>query len=250
MILTIHPVDPQPRKMEQVAEVLARDGVIAYPTDTLYGLGCLVSRKKAVDRIQAMKGRDPKKPMSILCADMEMLCRYTRHLDTPTFRILKQMFPGPYTAVLPCSREVPRYLQNKQVVGLRIPDHPFCRNLVALLGEPIITTSAALPDQSVLNTAWDIEEEQGGPVAVRELDGLGRAGPGEDVKSRFLQDPLRQTPDARVVIHDQDGQRRAGHAGTARPVGGPDDRLGRGLSHGMLRSHPAPGGRRGSLPAA
>jgi tRNA threonylcarbamoyl adenosine modification protein (Sua5/YciO/YrdC/YwlC family) len=161
MILTIHPVTPSQRHLEQVAEILSRDGVIAYPTDTLYGLGCLVSRKKAVDRIQNMKGRDPKKPMSILCADMEMLCRYTRHLDTPTFRILKQMFPGPYTAVLPCSREVPRYLQNKQVVGLRIPASPFCQALVSLLREPIITTSVALPDQPVLNTAWEIEEEQG-----------------------------------------------------------------------------------------
>ena len=73
-----------------------------------------------------------------------MLCRYTRHLDTPTFRLLKQMLPGPYTALLPASREVPRYLQNKQVVGLRIPDHPFCLGLTKLLGEPIITTSANL----------------------------------------------------------------------------------------------------------
>ena len=161
MILTLHPETPQLRHLERIVELLQRDGVIAYPTDTLFGLGCLASRKKAVDRVQQIKGRDPKKPMSILCSDMEMFCRYTRHLDTPTFRILKQLLPGPYTVLLPASREVPRYLQNKQVVGLRIPDHPFCQALVALLGEPIITTSVALPDQPVLNTAWEIEEEQG-----------------------------------------------------------------------------------------
>jgi tRNA threonylcarbamoyl adenosine modification protein (Sua5/YciO/YrdC/YwlC family) len=161
MILTLHPETPQVRHLERISELLHRDGVIAYPTDTLFGLGCLASRKKAVDRIQQIKGRDPKKPMSILCSDLEMFCRYTRHLDTPTFRLLKQMLPGPYTVLLPASREVPRYLQNKHVVGLRIPDHPFCQTLVALLGEPIITTSAALPEQSVLNTAWEIEEEQG-----------------------------------------------------------------------------------------
>lgn len=161
MLLTLHPETPQARHLERIAELLQRDGVIAYPTDTLFGLGCLATRKKAVDRIQQIKGRDPKKPMSILCSDMEMFCRYTRHLDTPTFRLLKQMLPGPYTVLLPASREVPRYLQNKQVVGLRIPDHPFCQALVHLLGEPIITTSAALPDQPVLNTAWEIEEEQG-----------------------------------------------------------------------------------------
>ena len=161
MILTLHPETPQARHLERIVELLRRDCVIAYPTDTLFGLGCLASRKKAVDRVQQIKGRDPKKPMSILCSDMEMFCRYTRHLDTPTFRLLKQLLPGPYTVLLPASREVPRYLQNKQVVGLRIPDHPFCQALVALLGEPIITTSVALPDQPVLNTAWEIEEEQG-----------------------------------------------------------------------------------------
>jgi tRNA threonylcarbamoyl adenosine modification protein (Sua5/YciO/YrdC/YwlC family) len=161
MILTLHPETPQVRQLERIADLLQRDGVIAYPTDTLYGLGCLVSRKKAVDRIQAMKGRDPKKPMSILCADMEMLCRYTRHLDTPTFRILKQMFPGPYTAVLPCSREVPRYLQNKQTVGLRIPDHVFCRAITRLVGEPIITTSCNASGEAPLGTSWEIEEAMG-----------------------------------------------------------------------------------------
>ncbi len=161
MILSLHPETPQLRHLERIAEILQRDGVIAYPTDTLFGLGCLASRKKAVDRILQIKGRDPKKPMSILCADMEMLCRYTRHLDTPTFRLLKQMLPGPYTALLPASREVPRYLQNKQVVGLRTPDHPFCLGLTKLLGEPIITTSANLSGQPTLNTAWELEEELG-----------------------------------------------------------------------------------------
>lgn len=161
MILTLHPETPQVRHLERIAEVLRRDGVIAYPTDTLFGLGCLVSRKKAVDRIQSMKGRDPRKPMSILCADLSMLCRYTRHLEQPTFRILKHMFPGPYTAVLPASREVPRHLQNKQNVGLRIPDHTFCLQLTRLLGEPIITTSCNKSGEAPLQTAWEIEEELG-----------------------------------------------------------------------------------------
>lgn len=161
MILTLHPETPQVRHLERLGELLRKDGVIAYPTDTLFGLGCLVSHKKAVDRISQIKGRDPKKPMSIMCSGMEMLCRYARHLDTPTFRILKQLLPGPYTVLLPASREVPRYLQNKQVVGLRIPDQPFCHALVTMLGEPIITTSVALPDQPILNTAWEIEEELG-----------------------------------------------------------------------------------------
>jgi len=161
MILTLHPDTPQVRQLERIAEVLRKDGVIAYPTDTLFGLGCLISRKKAVDRVQQIKRGDPKKPLSMLCADMEMLCRYTRHLDTPVFRLLKQLLPGPYTVLLPASREVPRYLQNKQSVGLRIPDQSFCLALARMLDEPILSTSVALPDQPVLNTAWEIEEEQG-----------------------------------------------------------------------------------------
>lgn len=161
MILSVHPENPQQRHLERIAEILSRDGVIAYPTDTLYGLGCLISRKKAVDRIVTLKHRDPRKPMSILCADMEMLCRYTRHLETSTFRLLKQLLPGPYTVVLPASREVPRYLQTKQNVGLRIPDHTFCRALTRLTGEPILTTSANLEGQPPLMSAWEIQEELG-----------------------------------------------------------------------------------------
>jgi tRNA threonylcarbamoyl adenosine modification protein (Sua5/YciO/YrdC/YwlC family) len=161
MILTLHPETPQRRHLERIAELLQRDGVIAYPTDTLFGLGCLASRKKAVDRIQQLKGRDPKKPMSILCADFEMLSRCTRHLDTPTFRLLKQMFPGPYTAVLPASREIPRHLQHDHKVGLRIPDICFCTELAKLLGEPIITTSCNKSGEPPLQTAWEIEEELG-----------------------------------------------------------------------------------------
>lgn len=165
MILTLHPETPQQRHLERIAELLQRDGVIAYPTDTLFGLGCLASRKKAVDRIREIKRRDARKPMSLLCADMEMLCRYTRHLDTPTFRVLKQLFPGPYTALLPASRDVPKYLESKgrhvSVVGLRIPDHPFCLALARLVGEPIITTSANLAGEPTLNTAWELEQELG-----------------------------------------------------------------------------------------
>ena len=181
MILSLHPDTPQVRQLERIREVLEQDGIIGYPTDTLYGLGCMISRKRAVDRIHALKGRDPKKPLSILCADMEMLCRYSRYLDTPTFRLLKQILPGPYTVVLPASREVPRYLQNKQTVGLRIPDNPFCRALTGLLGEPILTTSYRTTPDSPLNTAWEIEEELG-----HALDLVVDCGQPEGVPSTVL----------------------------------------------------------------
>ncbi len=161
MMLSLHPETPQQRHLERIADLLLRDGVIAYPTDTMFGLGCLVSRKKAVDRIQVIKRRDPRKPMSILCADLEMLSKYTRHFETSTFRILKAMFPGPYTAVLPASREVPRYLQNKQTVGLRIPDHVFCLAITRMVGEPILTTSCNRSGEDPLDSAWEIDQELG-----------------------------------------------------------------------------------------
>jgi tRNA threonylcarbamoyl adenosine modification protein (Sua5/YciO/YrdC/YwlC family) len=165
MILQLHPDDPQERHMARIVELLQKDGVIAYPTDTLYGLGCLASRKRAVARIAELKGRDGKKPMSLLCGDMAMLTRMTRHLDQPTFRILRHCLPGPYTFLLAASKEVPNWLESKgkahPVVGLRIPDHTFCRELAVRLGEPIVTTSCNRSGEPPLQTAWEIEEELG-----------------------------------------------------------------------------------------
>ncbi|MCL1892848.1 MAG: L-threonylcarbamoyladenylate synthase [Holophagaceae bacterium] len=181
MILSIHPDNPQTRHLERVAEILQKDGVIAYPTDTLFGLGCIASRKKAHEKILSIKGRDGKRPMSVLCSDLEMLCRYTRHLETPTYRILKQLFPGPYTAVLPASREVPRHLQNKQTVGLRIPNHAFCSAITKLLGEPIITTSCQRTGELPMQTAWEIDDELG-----HILDIVVDCGSTEGVASTIL----------------------------------------------------------------
>jgi tRNA threonylcarbamoyl adenosine modification protein (Sua5/YciO/YrdC/YwlC family) len=165
VILQLHPDDPQERHLARIAELLQKDGVIAYPTDTLFGLGCLASRKRAVTRIAELKGRDGKKPMSLLCGDMAMLTRMTRHLDQPTFRILRHCLPGPYTFLLAASKEVPNWLESKgkahPVVGLRIPDSTFCRELVKRLGEPIVTTSCNKSGEPPLQTAWEIEEELG-----------------------------------------------------------------------------------------
>lgn len=161
MILSVHPITPQERHLERVADLLRRDGVIAYPTDTLYGLGCLMSRKKAVDRINQIKHRDARRPMSILCSSMEMLSRYCRQMDTATFKTLRRILPGPYTVVLPASREVPRYLQPRQDVGLRIPNHRFGIELVRLLDEPILTTSCNLSGEPPLQSAWEIDAELG-----------------------------------------------------------------------------------------
>lgn len=147
--------------LEHIAELLNNDGVIAYPTDTLFGIGCLISRKKAVDRIRAIKGSSVDKPMSILCSDMSMLSQYVKYLDTPTISLLKEMFPGPYTAVLPCNARVPLYLQKNQLVGIRIPEHRFCNAITSILGEPIITTSCNISGKYPSLSAMGIDDSIG-----------------------------------------------------------------------------------------
>jgi len=161
MILTLHPETPQQRHLDRIADLLQKDGVIAYPTDTLFGLGCLASKKKAIERILSIKGREGKGPMSMICANIEMLCRYARHIETSTYRILRHIFPGPYTVILPASKEVPRHMQDKQTVGLRIPNHVFCTQITKLLDEPIITTSCLKPGETPMMTAWEIDDEFG-----------------------------------------------------------------------------------------
>ncbi|GAB4250559.1 MULTISPECIES: L-threonylcarbamoyladenylate synthase [Deferrisoma] len=164
VMLSVHPVTPQTRHIRRAAEVLRDDGVIVYPTDTVYGLGCDITSKHAVERIMRIKGRDPKKPMSFVCADLTHISRYAR-VSNFAYRILKRFLPGPYTFVLEASREVPRLLLTKQkTVGIRIPDHPVCLELVKELGNPILSTSANLSGDEPLNDPAEIQRVLGGQV--------------------------------------------------------------------------------------
>lgn len=140
--LSIHPKNPQGRHLARSVEVLKDDGVIVYPTDTVYGLGCDITSKTAVERIIRIKGRDPKKPMSFVCSDLTHIARYAK-VSNVAYRILKRFLPGPYTFILEANREVPKMLLTKQkTVGIRIPDSPVSMDLVARLGNPILSTSA------------------------------------------------------------------------------------------------------------
>ena len=141
-IITIHPARLKGRHIQHAADTLRRGGVIIYPTDTIYGLGCDITNKQAIDRIRRIKGRDAKKPMSFVCADLTNVSQYA-HISNFAYRILKRHLPGAYTFVLPASRQTPRLLQTKQkTVGLRVPDHPVPLALVQELGSPIDSTSA------------------------------------------------------------------------------------------------------------
>lgn len=149
MLLHIHPADPQPRLIKQVAECLKDGGVIIYPTDTIYGLGCDIMQQKAIDRICKIKNIDPPKAqLSFICRDLSHLSDYTRSIDTPLYRMLKNYLPGPFTFILPASKQVPRILQSKKsTIGLRIPDNNICRHILDTLGNPIL--SASLPGDMV-----------------------------------------------------------------------------------------------------
>ena len=149
MLLQIHPENPQPRLIKQVVECLKDGGVIVYPTDTIYGLGCDIMQHKAIDRICNIKNINPQKSqLSFICKDLSNLSDYTKSIDTPLYRMLKNYLPGPYTFILPASKQVPKILQSKKsTIGLRIPDNVICQDILAALGEPILSTS--LPGEMV-----------------------------------------------------------------------------------------------------
>jgi len=149
MLIHIHPETPQPRLLKQVAECLRNGGVIIYPTDTIYGLGCDIAQQKAVERICRIKNVDPQKAqLSFVCYDLSHLSTYAKQLPTSIYRSLKSHLPGPYTFVLEASKQVPKLLKSKRdTVGIRVPDNEIARLIVKELGNPIL--SASLPGENV-----------------------------------------------------------------------------------------------------
>ncbi len=149
MLLHIHPDNPQPRQIKTVVETLIKGGVIIYPTDTIYGLGCDILQHKAIERICRLKKVDPKKAqLSFICNSLSHLSDYSRQLPTSTYRILKEHLPGPYTFILPASKMVPKILQSKKdTIGLRVPDNNIAQAIVQELGRPIL--SASLPGDNI-----------------------------------------------------------------------------------------------------
>ncbi len=149
MLLKIHPENPQPRLLNQVVECLKDGGVIIYPTDTIYGLGCDIRHPKAIEKICQIKNIDPKKAqLSFICSDLSHLSEYSKSIDTPLYRMLKNYLPGPYTFILPASKQVPKILQSKKsTIGLRVPDNIICQQILTALCNPILSTS--LPGEMV-----------------------------------------------------------------------------------------------------
>jgi len=143
MLLHLHPDNPQQRNIKTIVESLLSGGVIIYPTDTIYGLGCDIYQQKAIERVCRIKNVNPlKAQLSFICYDLSDLSRYTKSISTPLYRILKTHLPGPYTFILPASKQVPRILKSKKnTIGLRVPDNNIARTIVKELGHPILSTT-------------------------------------------------------------------------------------------------------------
>src|SRR4051794_7067274 len=171
---TMHPVDPQPRLIRQAAAILRDGGVMAYPTDSSYALGCRLGDAAAAKRLRDIRGVDERHHLTLVCRDLAEIGRYAR-IDTWQFRILKHGTPGSFTFILPATREVPRRLQHpkRSTVGVRVPDHAVVRELLAELGEPILSSTLILPDETQpLNDPQQIRDK-----LERAVDLIIDAGP-------------------------------------------------------------------------
>jgi len=176
MLININPINPQERLIRKVADTLKGGGIIAYPTDTHYGIGCDIMNKKAIERIYQIKQRNKNKPFSFICSGLKNISRYAK-VSNYAYRTMKRLLPGPYTFILEGSKMVPKMMLTKRkTAGIRVPDNRICIDLIRQLGNPIISTSASLPESDVLQDPSLIHEHlnsrldwviDGGPVPGR-----------------------------------------------------------------------------------
>jgi tRNA threonylcarbamoyl adenosine modification protein (Sua5/YciO/YrdC/YwlC family) len=184
-LLSIHPRNPEERKIRQVVEVLQKGGIIIYPTDTIYGIGCDLMNRKAVERLcKVMDIKPPKLDLSFICNDLSHISEYVRRLDTPIFKLLKKALPGPYTFILESSSKVPKILEvNKKTVGIRIPDHPVPRAIVSVLGNPLITSSIKDDDKI---KAYTTDPEEMFEDFKHQVDIVIDSGAGSNIPSTVI----------------------------------------------------------------
>lgn len=162
MLLSLNPDHPEPRKIARAVDLLQRGEIIGYPTDTVYGLGCDILNKQAIERIYLLKGMRKDKALAFICPDLSDISRYAV-VENNTYRLLKRFLPGPYTFILPATREVPKYLHLKQkTVGIRVPSHPVPVALVQALGRPLISTTAAPQGDEPLVDPAEIDDRFSG----------------------------------------------------------------------------------------
>jgi tRNA threonylcarbamoyl adenosine modification protein (Sua5/YciO/YrdC/YwlC family) len=177
MLLEIHPENPEVRKIRMVAKTLSEGGIIIYPTDTVYGMGCDIYENGSVEKIYRIKGLKPEKSnLSILCYDLSQLSDFAKPIDTPIYRVMRKALPGPFTFILKANSNVPKLFKSKKkTVGIRVPDNKICREIVKELGHPIVSTSIHAEDQ-VIDYITDpeiINEKYGDLVDIVINGGFG-----------------------------------------------------------------------------
>lgn len=184
MLLHIHPDNPQSRNIKTVVDILRQGGVIIYPTDTIYGLGCDIYNVQAIERICRIKNIDPKKAQfSFICADLSHLSEFTKSINTPIFRILKSSLPGPYTFILEANKQVPKLLKSKKdTVGIRVPDHLITQEIVKELGHPIMSVSLPMEGDIEYYTDPDIIHD----LFSSQVDVVIDGGPGNITPSTVI----------------------------------------------------------------
>ncbi len=159
MIISINPKNPEPAKIEQAVDSLNSGGIIVYPTDTIYGVGCDIFNKEAVKKIYQLKKRESKKPLSIICADFKQIAQYAI-LSDANYRLIKKVLPGPFTFILKAKNKLPAtFIAKNKTVGIRIPDNQICLQIVKALERPIITTSLNLSGEDVMTSPSQLSKE-------------------------------------------------------------------------------------------
>jgi tRNA threonylcarbamoyl adenosine modification protein (Sua5/YciO/YrdC/YwlC family) len=177
MLVAINSLNPQMRLIRKAVEVLRSGGIVIYPTDTVYGMGCDLFNKKGIDRIYEIQRRDRKQPLSFICADLKDISRYARVSDD-AYKIMRRLLPGPYTFILEASRVVPKtILPKRKTTGIRVPDNRICQTLLAEMGSPIISTSIKNEDGELLSDPRIIEEFFGKRVDMIIDGGVIAAAP-------------------------------------------------------------------------
>ncbi len=175
MLLPVNPLHPEPHKIRRAVDALERGEVIAYPTDTVYGLGCDLMNKKAVDRLYQIKRMSPSQPLAFICPDLSDIARYAI-VENTTYRLLRRLLPGPYCFILEATREVPRLIQSKRkTVGIRVPNHEVILAVVRELGRPVISTTANVDgDPEALIDPDEIDDRFPGLALVLDAGAGGR----------------------------------------------------------------------------
>ena len=189
MLLEINPINPQQRKIDQVVEVLRRGGIIAYPTDTIYGIGCDIMNKKAIERVYQIKQIPRHTPFSFICSDLKNISEYAK-VSNYAYKTMRRLLPGAYTFILEGSNQVPKMMLTKRkTAGIRVPNNPICLALINSLGNPIISSSASTRDGDLLREPWLVEQHFGKQLDL-VIDGGQVPGEPSSVISLIDDEPV------------------------------------------------------------